>query len=668
MASRSEITKDIQDLIGEGSIRDAYLKFEELPIVDQLAISFTPGIGDVLTAYEVGEFGTRAGESVQKGDLLGGLGYGALSALGVASFIPILRFIRAKKGIQPIVKSEPKLLEDSTKIEETVDAKIIPDFIQKDLDDLAYPNTSGLISPTRKFITDQVGNKLPETASVEKYISLLKKVGRGNKVTEGELRSLRVLDEVGDTHPQLKKQFGSKVISIEEFDQYLKKNQEGLFNFENVQKDLRHMPSITEDAASAKYGVDNIDLKDEVQKVYQVRNLEDLRLHPDGSVKNHYPDYDNVFAFDGVIDYGPEMPNGGNVRRTVSRIQSEYSKMLSRIVNNSGEQVFTTKADVANIRKKIKEINQEFNQVVYLRVAAQEKRNALKTLTKGSPEHIKTTSELKSLNQDITKITQSFADNSKFVSEYKMPTSFKNPELKGDIREFYKREFYSPNRLISTVPDISENLLKFVRASKEIKNPTFKGIAGNNIPKQPVSFKGNDKIRKGPFDDKAIAKTEIPTVRENIAAAVKDPKINELVFTSGEASRIRDGGRGFTYDFYDNRVFKQIEKVLKELDMEDNLIGKKLDNGSFAEGTYIKIDDAFRKAVEDKGISAFKDGGKAEDPRISKQMGFDELDEIERYLNELNIPFDYDKNGKLIIEKNISPTRDGVKFQMIKRF
>ena len=77
MASRAELTADIQDLIGKGNVRDAYRKFEELPIVDQIAISVTPGIGDALTAYEVGEFGTRASEKVQEGDLLGGLGYGS---------------------------------------------------------------------------------------------------------------------------------------------------------------------------------------------------------------------------------------------------------------------------------------------------------------------------------------------------------------------------------------------------------------------------------------------------------------------------------------------------------------------------------------------------------------------------------------------------------------
>ena len=100
MASRSEIASQISSLIGEGKVRDAYKQFEELPVLDQIAISVSPGVGDVLTAYEVAEFSTRAKENVQEGDTLGALGYGALGGLGLISFIPLLRFLRGRKGWQ----------------------------------------------------------------------------------------------------------------------------------------------------------------------------------------------------------------------------------------------------------------------------------------------------------------------------------------------------------------------------------------------------------------------------------------------------------------------------------------------------------------------------------------------------------------------------------------
>ena len=60
--SRAEITSEINDLVKQGNMRDAYAKFEELPIIDQIGISLSPGVGDALAVYETGEFGRRASE------------------------------------------------------------------------------------------------------------------------------------------------------------------------------------------------------------------------------------------------------------------------------------------------------------------------------------------------------------------------------------------------------------------------------------------------------------------------------------------------------------------------------------------------------------------------------------------------------------------------------
>ena len=650
MASRAELTADIQDLIGKGNVRDAYRKFEELPIVDQIAISITPGIGDALTAYEVGEFGTRASEKVQEGDLLGGLGYGALTALGIASFVPILRFIRARKAVQPLAKNEPKLLEAP---KEAIPAKFA-DFIKKDLDDLAYPNTSNLISPTRKFITDQAGNKLPERATAGRYVALLKKVGKGSKVTEGELRALRITDEFGRLHPQLKKQFGDREISLEVFDQYVKKNQKGLFNFKNVKKSDRHMPDITESAAD-ELNNRRGDFSFETQKVYQVRNLEDLRKKG-GSATNHYPNYDNALVFDGVIDL---LGTTGKTR-VVARVQSEYSKMLSNYVKST-KKPFSTLEELKALQKISKNIKQESVQAAYLKSQQAVKKAAYAKLSKNTPEAKKLLGEIKDLDKDIAKIVKSYKDNAKFVSEYKMPSKRNFPELADDIDAYYKKLFYDPTRPLSTVPG-EQSFSKFLRANADINNPVFKGKDGKEILKAPVSFRGSDKLRRGPFDDKDIARVEVPTVRENIAAAAADPNVSELVFSFSPGVIKRDAAEGVEYikDLYDKKIPAQVTKVLKELGMEKKIIidPRFFDNFSASEADIIKknldvgftiqIDDQLRKAIAEKGISAFRSGG-AVDPRISKGMGFDGLDEIERKLSALQIPYDYTKDGKLKI-------------------
>ena len=127
-------------------------------------------------------------------------------------------------------------------------------------------------------------------------------------------------------HPQLKKAFGDREISLEMFDQYVKKNQKGLFNFKNVAKSDRHMPEITEDAVVKDLGLSGDYL--ESQKVYQVRNLEDLRKKG-GSATNHYPKYENVLAFDGVIDLPLDaFGSATGKQRIVARIQL---KMLRRL-------------------------------------------------------------------------------------------------------------------------------------------------------------------------------------------------------------------------------------------------------------------------------------------------------------------------------------------------
>jgi len=645
MANRAELTADIQDLIGKGNVRDAYRKFEELPIVDQIAISVTPGIGDALTAYEVGEFGTRASEKVQEGDLLGGLGYGALTALGIASFVPILRFIRARKAVQPLAKNEPKLIEAT---EEAIPAKF-PDFIKKDLDDLAYPNTSNLISPTRKFITDQAGDKLPERATAEKYVALLKKVGKGSKVTEGELRALRITDEFGRLHPQLKKQFGDREISLEVFDQYVKKNQKGLFNFKNVKKSDRYMPELTEEAADRlnRRG----DFSFETQKVYQVRNLENLRKKG-GSATNHYPNYDNALVFDGVIDL---LGTAGKTR-VVARVQSEYSKMLSNYVKST-KKPFSTLEELKALQKISKNIKQESVQAAYLKSQQAVKKAAYEKLSKNTPEAKKLLGEIKDLDKDIAKIVKSYKDNAKFVSEYKMPSKRNFPEMADDIDAYYKKLFYDPTRPLSTVPG-EQSFNKFLRANADINNPVFKGKDGKEILKTPVSFRGSDKIRRGPFDDKDIARVEVPTVRENIAAAAADPNVYELVFSFSPGVAKRDSAEGLEYikDLYDKKIPAQVTKVLKELGMEKkievdtSLLSGEIDfiTKNLDVGFTIRIDDELRKAIAEKGISAFRSGG-AVDPRISKGMGFDGLDEIERKLSALQIPYDYTKDGKLKI-------------------
>ena len=84
------------------------------------------------------------------------------------------------------------------------------------------------------------------------------------------------------------------------------------------------------------------------------------------------------------------------------------------------------------------------------------------------------------------------------------------------------------------------------------------------------------------------------------------------------AKRLGDeGGQGtdFLETFYDKDVPNEINKMLKELGVNPKeYVGKvsAADNFPYS-GTYVKIDDALRKLVQEKGIDAFKDGGPVKD-------------------------------------------------------
>ena len=159
--ARQEISKDISDLVSKGKVREAYAKFEELPLVDQVAISISPGVGDALAAYETFEFGKRSETEFKEGDILGGLGYAGLSGISAISILPLFRLLRGARPVKEVftgTKAVPKVVEEvkevPIKLEEPkvpkADIPKLPKLEDININVLAYPNTDGLISNTRR--------------------------------------------------------------------------------------------------------------------------------------------------------------------------------------------------------------------------------------------------------------------------------------------------------------------------------------------------------------------------------------------------------------------------------------------------------------------------------------------------------------------------------------
>jgi hypothetical protein len=309
MAARKEILSDLSSKIADGNIRDAYRTFEELPVVDQIAVSISPGVGDALAAYEIGEFGSRAKTNIEDKDYLGAAGNIGLSALSGISLIPLFRFLRGARGVtksatklanapppQKPPTREPAQLA-SPKITEPELPEVEP-FQPKGIQEIGYNTTQPSIqlsSKARKWVNglhpQSPGKKVQELAP-EEWVKRLVDAG----IPKGELRLLRILDEANEINPKfLNETAGSKTISRGFLDDYMARSQRDAIQMRGVPK---------ENLASPDTRFANEDLqKTQGQALYFVRGSGEYRSNPDHYSRLKYPDgteANKSYVFDGT--------------------------------------------------------------------------------------------------------------------------------------------------------------------------------------------------------------------------------------------------------------------------------------------------------------------------------------------------------------------------------
>ena len=319
--SRAEITSEINNLVKQGNMRDAYAKFEELPIIDQIGISLSPGVGDALAVYETGEFGKRAKERFSEGETLKGVGNLAISGLSAASLIPLFRWLRGARGGTKLATEATDLVKDVAPVKvdpvlqlsppkppkpKKVKVKPIPyDKFEpvNDISKLDYPGTmshlpfrqrevkEGLVSGVRKAINEE---NLPNELTLEQWTKKL--LGFGN-VKKSELQALDFIDELGNPHPRAVNYFSdllattnrkpTAVINKKGIDNYLAERQTHLF-------DIRQAPD-----SQWPSGSKIADGVDHNQKVYRARDILSGEGRTGKETNAHFnPYYDNVAVFD----------------------------------------------------------------------------------------------------------------------------------------------------------------------------------------------------------------------------------------------------------------------------------------------------------------------------------------------------------------------------------
>tara|TARA_R110000823_G_scaffold5206_5_gene20644 strand:- start:900 stop:3191 length:2292 start_codon:yes stop_codon:yes gene_type:complete len=360
VATRSEVITNLKKAAKQGNIRDAYRDFEELPIVDQLAISVSPGVGDALAIYEVGEFSKRGSESLKEEEFLGALGNFGLSALAGLSLIPIFRLFRGAKTVKAVPKTEVKLLENlepAKVVKETAKDLPIPkveEFKPLSLDEQMYPGTvfdnkgiettvsdltnKGLTSKAAKFVN--TSKKLPNQGKAQTFINQIKQSG----VPEGELRLLNLIDETGEIHPKLMSELEIRnpqgKITRQRLANYIKSNQQGALSRRRIN-----------DNQYESY-IEGLGISGIKENTYHIRDLSRKKNF------SHYSGDDvhkNNFAFDSIADldlramdtlqnpnFSADVKNfvGGNNLLNVARIQSDYAEELGNLATkNKREQL-----------------------------------------------------------------------------------------------------------------------------------------------------------------------------------------------------------------------------------------------------------------------------------------------------------------------------------------
>ena len=308
MAARKEILSDLSSKIAEGNIREAYRDFEELPIVDQIAVSISPGVGDAIAAFEVAEFGRRAKTNVQDKDYLGAAGNRGLQILSGISLIPLFRVLR---GAKAVTKTGTKVAEapkktDKPPVEEPLQLSAPKDpplpevqpFQPKGIDEISYNTLQpsiNLNSKARKWVNGyhpkSLGKKVQELPPQE-WVNKLIDAG----IPTGELRLLNIIDESKDMHPKfLNETAGSNKVSRGFLDDYMARQQRDAIQMRGVPEDKLASPDTT---------FANKDLqRTQSQAVYHVRGSGEYRGKRDHYSNLKYPDGttgDTAYVFDGI--------------------------------------------------------------------------------------------------------------------------------------------------------------------------------------------------------------------------------------------------------------------------------------------------------------------------------------------------------------------------------
>ena len=662
--SGAQARAEIQALLDKGDTRGAYRRFEELPILDQLAISLTPGVGDALAVFETGEFGTRAGERFAQDDILGGLGNVALSGLAGLSTIPVIGAL-------------PTVAKTLTRV-----AKTAEDMPGGSLGGALVEKAPNEYRGTKLSEGVNIGLKSPNLESLRKMNptkerelkALVTRLVKENPGKAGELRALNVIEDIKPG-----KFSGDRIVLTTEVQKFFpnpNKVTAGGLDLYMTSKmpdalQMRAAPGIINKSAGTSTSASK-------ERLYGVRDLE---LKKDNAHTTQFFDKnnpDNTIAFDSVELEQGVTPGDPSVLR-VNRLQSDYGEELSKTSRSRKDLGFQSsnpfvmpevkipeevmkmaedlKAAVARKNAKADEYN-KLNNLDFLFENVNESvlpkaRVNLQDFNENFVSLNKTTDESSAVTQDFGQAIRDIGDIKK-----KMQASLKqnNPDLfnAGYFKNIELKEFLDYGSLPEAQKKIYDRNLHYGIDTKydtgfssiPLEQEYYGGIPQkefdvflktdtDTIDEQigKLNLGDSDLVyKKDPYQEGMTSRTHVYPIRAmvNEAAQATDAKLLEIpvgrLRKSGEIAGSGDSAATiFKYyeDMYDelNKISSELElptgSVFKIEDFTETLRVKdpagNLNIDKDFDLDTIKIDlDAVREALADgKQISAFKRGGPA---------------------------------------------------------
>ena len=643
MATRKEILADLSSKIAAGNIREAYRDFEELPIVDQIAVSISPGVGDAIAAYEVAEFGRRAKTNIQDQDRLGAAGNLALSGLAGISLIPLLRFLRGAKAVAktgtkvaeaPKKTDEPPVEEplqlSAPKDQPEIELPEVLPFVTKPAKDLAYQTTQPSLpmqSKARKFLHGYYKKLDPDIneLSPEDWVKTL--TDPNNEIPLGELRLLNVLDELNQIHPKLiKEAAGSEKISKGFLDNYMERQQRDALQVRGAPPGKLESPDTTFANEAVK--------RTQQQKLYFVRGAGEQRTMQDHYRDVYYPDGvkgNNAYVFDGVGTNKPLLrlqglkDNYAAGDLPVDKMETLSPEILNNIEKSLKElniQDTDTFADIFRVQSDfMKEVGDSRNFVNPKTEAEKVKKilrynkfvdevnpilattRSMDTLASSTITRMDATSDVKKLG--VNEFTIEPKDIEAITGRSYKESLDKTPEeIFYMLDETGKKQKYIdvPNNPEALSQAYFKDLYKDDKAFIDLQN-------GARILKKAVvpkmDFSGKFKI--DPYFEKSTTNEMKLPVRFNVLQAYKSGADGVHI---GKTQAITEGSPDVVIEKY-TRGEKEIDKILNELGITNKkgVIKKIADTNTEYDGTYLKFTNEVKKAIEEQGINAFKLGG-----------------------------------------------------------